>query len=194
MRRSTTVPSVMIALAIAGVATLPAEARSCPREQPTPSGDERPASGQPRSTPKKQEVAPIEYRNLQYGFCFSLPEDWRGYTIVLSHWQGRFIGPGSNAGKIVQHGPIISIRDPRWTSAKPRQGIPIMVFTQDQWRSVQHEEISVSAAPIGPTELGRNSRYIFALPPRYNFRFLAGYKEVEQILKSKPLHRECQSQ
>lgn len=59
-----------------------------------------------------------------------------------------------------------------------------MIFTLRQW----NENLIVSAAPIGPSELGRNSRYVFALPPRYNYAFPDGYEEVEQILKDKPLH------
>ena len=43
------------------------------------------------------------------------------------------------------------------------------------------------AAPINPSELGRNKRYVFALPPRYNFAFPTGYEEVEEILEGKPL-------
>jgi hypothetical protein len=35
--------------------------------------------------------------------------------------------------------------------------------------------------------LGRNNRYVFALPARYNFAFPEGYEEVEKILESKPL-------
>jgi hypothetical protein len=57
-----------------------------------------------------------------------------------------------------------------------------MVFTLEQWDLVQAEKLGVGAAPIPPTELGRNSTYVFALPARYNFAFLTGFEEVEQIL------------
>lgn len=133
----------------------------------------------------------IQYRNLQYGFCLTLPEDWRRYSIVVDRWKG-YTG-GANGDVTVQQGPIISIRDPRWKSAEPRQDIPIMVFTQQQWRSLQHGEFTVSAAPIGPTELGRNRQYVFALPPRYNYAFPPGYQEVDQIVRSKPLDGDCPS-
>lgn len=59
-----------------------------------------------------------------------------------------------------------------------------MVFTLAQWS----EDLIVSAAPIGPSELARNAHYVFALPPRYNFAFPDGYQEVEAILQAKPLH------
>ena len=38
----------------------------------------------------------------------------------------------------------------------------------------------------GPSELGRNTRYVFGLPFRYNYSFPIGYEEVEKILESKP--------
>jgi hypothetical protein len=59
-----------------------------------------------------------------------------------------------------------------------------MIFTLQQWK----EDLVVSAAPIGPSELGRNSRYVFALPARYNYAYPDGYKEVEEIIEKKPLH------
>jgi hypothetical protein len=68
-----------------------------------------------------------------------------------------------------------------------------MVFTRAQWRSVQQEKFLVSAAPFGPEEIGRNSRYVFALPPRYNYAFPPGYEEVEQIIESGPLRAPCGS-
>jgi len=136
-----------------------------------------------------QQATRIEYRNAQYGFCFSLPASWRGYAILVELWQGH--ANDSKGDVIVQEGPLISIRHPRWTSSNPRQDIPIMVFTRAQWQSLQHDDFHVSAAPIGPSELGRNRKYLFALPPRYNFAFPTGYEEVDQILDSHPLNAEC---
>jgi hypothetical protein len=130
--------------------------------------------------------ASIVYENNQYGFRFTLPEGWKGYTIVDEKWNGLALA-GAQTGKIVENGPIIYIRHPQWTAEKPRQDIPIMIFTITQWNSLQNQEISVGAAPIPPSELGRNSRYVFALPARYNYAFPTGYEEVESILKSNPL-------
>jgi hypothetical protein len=127
----------------------------------------------------------IEYRNTQYGFSFSLPISWEGYYIIVSEWEGNT--PGQQGDVTVEQGPIISIRHPKWTSANPRQDIPIMVFTLAQWDSLQQEKFYIGAAPIGPSELGRNTRYIFGLPARYNFSFPIGFEEVEKILESKPL-------
>ena len=41
-----------------------------------------------------------------------------------------------------------------------------------------------TAAPIGPTERGRNDAYVFATAPRYNFSFAVGWEEVEDIIKT----------
>lgn len=123
----------------------------------------------------------IVYKNTEYGFNFTLPESWNGYSIILTQWAG-YAGAFT-----VEKGPIISIRDPKWTSAAPRQDIPIMVFTINQWNSLQQDVFHIGAAPVNPSELGRNSTYVFALPARYNFASLPGVNEVEKILENKPL-------
>lgn len=127
----------------------------------------------------------ILYENTQYGFNFSLPKSWKGYSVVSSKWDGLAMRGESEA--VVETGPLISIRDPQWTSQAPRQDIPILVFTLDQWNSLQKAVFHIGAAPIGPTELGRNNSYVFALPARYNYAFPPGYKEVETILENSPL-------
>lgn len=125
----------------------------------------------------------VVYENTKYGFNFSLPQSWKGYSIVTDKWEGLPIG----GSKPVETGPLLSIRHPLWTAQNPRQDIPIMVFTLNQWNFLQREEFHIGAAPIGPKELGRNSRYVFALPARYNFSFPTGFEEVEKILEGSPL-------
>jgi hypothetical protein len=129
----------------------------------------------------------IVYTNTQYGFQFSLPESWKGYSIVNSKWEGSTMDEKSASEKVVETGPLISIRDSQWTAQTPRQDIPIMVFTLSQWNSLQRGAFHIGAAPIGPSELGRNDKYVFALPTRYNYSFPPGYEEVDKILKSNPL-------
>ncbi len=129
----------------------------------------------------------IVYKNTEYGFNFSLPESWKGFTIITDKWEGQAI-EGEESGKVVETGPLISIRHPEWTPENPRQDIPIMIFTHNQWSSLQEEEFHIGAAPIGPSELGRNNKYVFALPARYNFAFPTGYEEVDKIIQSHPLH------
>ncbi|MDF2802047.1 MAG: hypothetical protein K0S61_1950 [Anaerocolumna sp.] len=126
------------------------------------------------------------YQNTEYGFNFSLPKSWKDYSIINEKWEG-ISQEDQQDGKAVEAGPIISIRHPQWTTQNQRQDIPIMVFTLNQWNSLQKEEFYIGAAPIGPSELGRNSKYVFALPARYNYAFPIGYEEVEDIIKSNPL-------
>jgi hypothetical protein len=123
------------------------------------------------------------YKNTKYGFSFSLPDSWEGYSIITGKWEGNPIGSDT----ITEQGPIISIRNPDWTQENPYQDIPIMVFTLSQWDLLQQEKFHIGAAPIGPTELGRNAEYVLALPARYNFSFPTGYEEVEKILEGNPL-------
>ena len=130
-----------------------------------------------------QEQQQIIYTNTQYGFSFSLPINWKGYSIIVTKWEGNPAG----SDVIIEQGPIISVRNPKWTSANPYQDIPIMVFTLAQWDSLQQDKFHIGAAPIGPSELGRNTRYVFALPARYNYVFPTGWEEVEKILEGNPL-------
>ena len=127
----------------------------------------------------------VEYRNTQYGFSFSLSASWKGYSIVTDRWQG-YVN-GQQGDELAQQGPLISIRHPLWTSANPRQDIPVMVFTFAQWDSLQRNEFHIGAAPIGPSKLGRNTQYVFALPARYNFAFPTGWDEVQKILEDQSL-------
>ena len=140
------------------------------------------ASTETETTPTQVQQQ-IIYTNTQYGFNFSLPLSWEGYKIILSKWEG---SPTDPQGDVIV-GPTISIRHPRWTSANPRQDIPIMVLTLAQWDSVQQIKFHIGAAAILPSELGRNIRYVFALPARYNYVFPTGWEEVEKILEGNPL-------
>ncbi|TJX60675.1 hypothetical protein E8P77_19770, partial [Soehngenia saccharolytica] len=108
-----------------------------------------------------QESTTITYNNENYGFKFQLPKSWVGYQIIETKWEGRSIEE-TQSGEIVESGTIISIRHPLWTKDKPRQDIPIMIFTLSQWDLIQEEKTSVGAAPINPSELGRNNNYVFA--------------------------------
>lgn len=131
----------------------------------------------------------VEYRNDQYGFTFSLPTSWKGYSIITDKWEGYDLTQQSPQGQVItEQGPMISIRHPAWTAKIPRQDIPIMVFTIKQWNDLQSDKFHIGAAPINPSELGRNSTYVFALPARYNFAFPEGSQEVDQILSQNPLH------
>lgn len=134
----------------------------------------------------QESLKAVVYKNTEYGFDFTLPETWKDYKIITGKWEGLppDVSPGDD--KAVT-GPMISIRHPLWTEENPRQDIPIMIFTNEQWNSLQKGEFHIGAAPIDPSELGHNSKYVFALPARYNYAFPTGYEEVEDILKNNPL-------
>ncbi|MPM77438.1 hypothetical protein SDC9_124441 [bioreactor metagenome] len=127
----------------------------------------------------------VLYQNDRFGFTFALPEDWGGYSIIQSQWEG-LIFSGDSGEKVAETGPILSIRNPSWTSQNPQQDIPIMIFTQEQWDDLQQNKFHIGAAPIGPSQLGHNDQYVFATPARYNSAFLEGYEEVDSILASNP--------
>jgi len=128
----------------------------------------------------------ITYQNAQYGFNFSLPADWQGYSIVKSQWEGN--AQGAQGDVLVATGTLLYIRNPNWTSSNHYEDIPIMVFTTAQWSSYQAGDFSTSAAPFDASELGHNNQYVFALPPRYDYDFSTGYQEVEEIMQMNPLH------
>ena len=127
----------------------------------------------------------LTYTNKEYGFTFALPQDFEGYTILNEEWEGTDIKNTASKARVFK-GPQITIRDPRWTSQVPRQDIPIMILTVDQWNQLQNGEFSIGAAPVNPSELGQNSKYVFALPARYNYAFPEGYEEVQTILDGSP--------
>lgn len=130
------------------------------------------------------QVGQTVYENTQYGFRFTLPNSWKDYTIVTDKWEGLSVGD-AQGDKV--SGAKLSIRHPEWTAEQPRQDIPILVFTVDQWNELQQDKFHIGAAPFGPSELTRNDKYVFALPARYNFAYPDGYQEVEDILKSNPI-------
>jgi hypothetical protein len=126
----------------------------------------------------------VVYRNTKYGFCLAMPSDWAGFKVLGVRWSGN--------GKVGESGPKLVIRNPRWTEKKPYQDIPILVFTPAQWRAIANGEFNVSAAPIGPSELGRDGKHVFALPPRFaRFDDAVGTDEVLQLLKQKSFQAPC---
>lgn len=137
--------------------------------------------------PQATTTLPFEglvYENSQYGFSFSLPATWRGYTIVENTWAGMSLGATDGQNYTSEIGPLILIRHPLWTEKNPRQDIPIMVFTLNQWTNMQNDAFHIGAAPINPSELGRNDNYVFALPARYNFAYHTGFEEVDRLIQS----------
>jgi len=172
LRRATVAAAIVasVLVLVAGCAS-----QSPSQTNPTPSAT-------PSATPSS--ATSLTYSNARYGFTFTLPLSWTGYAIVNTTWQGW----SSKSGKVVETGPLLSIRHPLWTAANKRQDIPILIYTLAQWSALGKEVFNMGAAPIPPSELGRNAKYVFALPARYNYAFPTGYQEVDQILQGKPLH------
>jgi hypothetical protein len=114
----------------------------------------------------------------------ALPASWNGFNVLTERWSGD--GKGSESG------PKLIIRNPRWSEEKPYQDIPILVFTPAQWGAVDSGELNVSAAPIRPSELGRNQKYVFAIPPRFaGFDDAIGTHEGLQLFQQKPFQAPC---
>jgi hypothetical protein len=124
----------------------------------------------------------IIYKNTDYGFNFSLPASWQGYSIIKEEWQGNML-----TDKAKQSGPKLIIRNPKWTESVHYEDLPILVFTITQWNSYLKEDFAVSAAPILASELARNNVYVFALPPRWDFDYSLGYEEAQNIFASNSL-------
>lgn len=135
------------------------------------------------NVPTAPIVTATIYSNKDYGFDFTLPDTWKGYSVVQNTWKGNPL----NARTKEETGPKFLIRNPKWTNTLPYEDIPVLVFTSAQWSSYIKENFSVSSAPFLASELGKNNKYVFVLPPRWNFDYSEGYKEAEEIIKSNPL-------
>ncbi|MHB1316946.1 MAG: hypothetical protein ACYCZW_03810 [Minisyncoccota bacterium] len=113
----------------------------------------------------------VVYKNTEYGFTLELPKDWKDYTLVPS---------------TVQFGEAITLRHPLWTEENKYMDIPIVIYPIEQWQTWEKNNFEgyPTAAPIGPTERGRNNKYVFATAPRYNYSFGLGFETVEEIIKN----------
>lgn len=140
-------------------------------------------SSKDSETPIITTKNPIIYNNTDYGFNFSLPTNWQGYSIITDTWSGTV-----QENIVTQSGPKILIRNPKWTVANPYEDLPILIFTIQQWDTYLKEDFFIGAAPIKATELARNNTYIFALPARWDFDYSLDYKDAQAIIASNPLH------
>jgi len=127
-------------------------------------------------------VSSVVYKNTDYGFNFSLPDNWQGYSIIKNTWTGNIL-----TNTAPQSGQKIIIRNPKWTEASHYEDLPILIFTIAQWNSYLKEDFSVGAAPIQATEMARNNAYVFALPPRWDFDYGIDFKEAQDIMRGNPI-------
>ena len=134
-------------------------------------------------TRMRRAIRGVVYVNRRYGFRFRLPRSWEGYSVVRDV-SGGTVESERNPR---DHYEVLSIRHPLWTEEIPREDIPIMIFTREQWRRVVDGSLSVSAAPFPPGQIGKNRVYVFAEPPRFFYNYLDGYEEVLRILQGDPM-------
>lgn len=125
-------------------------------------------------------TAGVTYTNDQYGYKVSLPQNWRGYSVVTAAWTGDPVEQGAAATT----GPLVALRNPQWTAQHPYQDIPLMIFTLAQWADLQQGKFHIGAAPINPSLLAFNEKYVIALPARYNYAFPEGWQEVDRLLQN----------
>lgn len=117
------------------------------------------------------------YRNTDYGFEIKFPDSWKGFEVVKSTWEGNLID-----GNKKYSGVLVILKNPSLASEYNFQGIPIMVITPDDWKLIDGGKVAVSAAPIGPSKVGQNAKYVFATPPRYiGFADSLSAQQNEQI-------------
>ena len=114
---------------------------------------------------------PLLYRNNTYGFSVPLPESWRGYS-VKEQPMGSYLE--------------VRITHPQSSAQNSRMDIPVLVVpiaTWNKWYPINGEGNHPFAAPIPATERARNTKYVFATAPRYNYSFATGYEEVDEIVQ-----------
>lgn len=120
-----------------------------------------------------EQQGAVTYRNNIYGLTVPLPDSWRGYSVTEKA-QGTYLE--------------VHIVHPQSTAQNPRMDVPVLVVpiaTWNKWYPVGAPESGQHpfAAPVPATERARNTKYVFATAPRYNFSYLLGFEEVDEIVK-----------
>ena len=128
--------------------------------------------------------AQIYYNDAKYDFTFSLPAEWRGYSIVMERWDAPLYETADSSEKVVgtENGPLIVLRHPLWRTNDLYQDIPIMVFTHKQWQEEYQGKFFPYAGGV-ISEMWHNSKYVFGLYSRYNaYDAVKGWKEAGDII------------
>lgn len=146
----------------------------------------------PITSSNASSTTQLIYKNTKYGFTFTLPLSWQGYSVITDMWKGNALvqTTDSNSTSTLNEskgGPKLILRNPKWTASAPYEDLPILIFTTAQWNAYTAEQFSIGAAPIKATELARNTTYVFALPARWNFDYSLGYEEAQDIMNGSPL-------
>jgi hypothetical protein len=137
---------------------------------------------------------PIRYYNAEYGFVFYLPTDWQGHSVLTEQWQAGKYTDFTNQIAIVDHGPTLILRHPKWKASEPYQDIPIDVFTRNQWDKQRTNGFILRICGF-EDEIEHNSHYVFAIYTRFNAEdnSVKAWKEVYDIVAhnqaiNKPLY------
>lgn len=135
-------------------------------------------------TPQASDESVI-YRNVEYGFTFSLPSDWRGYSVSIQQLEDERYSPAEDKQMIVGHTPMITLRHPQWRANTPYQDIPILVFARSQWDLLHQGKLWPSFFAGGTMdELWHNQKFVFAMSSRYNTDDeLNGWNEAKNIIQ-----------
>lgn len=146
----------------------------------------------PITSPNTSSTTQLTYNNTEYGFAFTLPLSWQGYSVITDIWKGNSLVQATSPNSTStlnesKSGPKLILRNPKWTASAPYEDLPILIFTTAQWNAYTAEQFSIGAAPIKATELARNTTYVFALPARWNFDYSLGYEEAQNIMDGSPL-------
>jgi hypothetical protein len=127
--------------------------------------------------------SPIRYHNGEYKLVFYLPQTWKGYSVLMSRWDGEKYLPEKDRVVVLARGPIITLRNPQWKTSEPCQDMPIYVFTRGQWDDLHVGKFDAAGAGGVLFELWHNDKYVFGIHSRYNANdSLDGWKDVQDIL------------
>ena len=126
---------------------------------------------------------PVRYQDRLYGLVFRLPASWRGFTVLNQEWDGISYSPAKDTTEVTARGPLLVLRHPSWTAKGPYQDIPILVFTRGQWEADKQGKFTIGAGGFDQ-ELAHNSKYVFAIPSRYNADdSVKGWKETSDVVE-----------
>lgn len=118
------------------------------------------------------------YTNNIFGFSISFTDSWSDYQVVQSSWDGQLINTETH-----YKGEKLIFKNPKLATENNFAGIPVMIITPEVWKLISEEKVAVSAAPIGPEKIGENSKYVFAIPPRwYGFADNLDQDKINEIL------------
>ena len=121
---------------------------------------------------EKNIESTVIYSNTEYGFEVTMPASWERYSIIEDTWTGADIHNRQTSISGLQ----LSIRHPLWSEEEPQLDIPIMIITLSEW-----EKVGFWAGATA-MEYDRNSKYVFAMPPRYYYH--AGWEDISDIINN----------